>query len=100
MSSAPSPGPFAALRGLMRRRPPAERCDLCSAELGPVHPHLLELDSRRLVCSCDPCAVLFSGQSGAKFRRVPRRIEALGDFRLSDVPWEGLQLPINLAFFT
>jgi hypothetical protein len=30
---------------------------------------------------------------------VPRRLEFLRDFRLTDVQWEGLQLPINLAFF-
>ena len=101
MSSAhPPQGPFAALRGMMRPRRPAERCDLCSQELGPVHPHLLELSSRRLVCSCDACALLFSGQDGAKFRRVPRDIELLRDFRMTDVQWESLSLPINLVFFT
>src|ERR1700733_13137073 len=102
MSTAqpPGQGPFAALRGLMRRRPPAERCDLCSQELGPVHPHLLELSSRRLVCSCDACAMLFSGQEGSKFRRVTRDVELLRDFRLTDEQWESLSLPINLVFFT
>jgi hypothetical protein len=82
----------------MQRRAPVERCDLCSLELGPVHPHLLELTSRRLLCSCDACALLFCGQE-RRYRRVPRTIEQLRDFRLSDEQWEGLRLPINLAFF-
>jgi hypothetical protein len=30
---------------------------------------------------------------------VPRRVQFLPDFRLPDVQWEGLSLPINLAFF-
>jgi hypothetical protein len=102
MSSASTPGPsaFAALRGLMRPKQPAERCELCSLELGPVHAHLLELSSRKLVCSCDACAVLFSDPGAGRYRRIPRDVTFLADFRLSDEQWESLQLPINLAFFT
>ncbi len=62
------------------------------------HQHLLEVNARRLVCSCDACAILFSGR-GVRYRRVPRRIECLEDFRITDEQWEGLHLPINLAFF-
>ena len=52
-----------------------------------------------LVCACDACAVLFSGGQSGRYRRVPRRIEFLPDFRLSEVQWESLLIPINLAFF-
>jgi hypothetical protein len=34
-----------------------------------------------------------------KYRRVPRRIRFLKDFRLSDAQWNGLSIPISLAFF-
>jgi hypothetical protein len=54
---------------------------------------------RRLVCACEACAILFSGRAETKYRRVPRDVEYLADFRLTDVAWEGLQVPINLAFF-
>jgi hypothetical protein len=100
MNPAPTPNAFAALRGLMRPRQPAERCELCSQELPAVHPHLLELSSRKLVCSCDACAVLFSDAGAGRYRRVPRDVTRLSDFRLGDEQWEALQLPINLAFFT
>jgi hypothetical protein len=90
---------FAALRQFVRQRPPIERCELCSAELPPEHEHLIDPATRRLVCSCTACAILFSGPQSAKYRRVPRRIRFLGDFRLSDAQWEELHLPINLAFF-
>jgi Family of unknown function (DUF5947) len=51
-------------------------------------------------CSaCDACAVLLSGQQGTRYRRVPRRVQALPDFRLSDAQWASLQVPINLAFY-
>jgi hypothetical protein len=91
--------PFAALRGLVRTRPPAERCDLCGTGLPADHPHLIESASRRLVCSCGACAILLSGRPDAPYRRVPRRVQHLPDLRLTDAQWEGLHVPINLAFF-
>ena len=95
----PALGALAALRRFARPRAAEERCELCSAPLGPEHDHLVELTNRRLACACEPCAILFSNQGAARYRRVPRRVAFLPDFRLTDVAWEGLQLPINLAFF-
>ena len=90
---------FGALRQFVRReRRPSERCELCSLELGADHPHLIELAQRRLICACEACAILFSGQ-GVKFKRVPRRVAALSDFTLTDAEWDGLMVPINMAFF-
>jgi len=76
-----------------------ERCEMCSRELAPEHEHLVEPTSRRLICSCGPCAILFEGQSGTKFKRVPRRIVFLRDFQMSDAQWDGLMVPIEMAFF-
>jgi hypothetical protein len=95
----PLSGSFAALRGFVRKRPAAERCELCATPLGPEHEHLVELAAGRLACACTPCAILFSGQPSARYRRVPRRVEFLSDFRLGEEQWEELHLPINLAFF-
>ncbi len=90
---------FAALRRFMRKRPAAESCELCSAALSPDHEHLIEPAVGQIVCSCTACAILFSGQQTARFRRLPRDVEFLDDFRLTDAQWEDLHLPINLAFF-
>jgi Family of unknown function (DUF5947) len=91
--------PFEALRQFVRRRRPAERCELCSQELGPEHAHLLELAKHRLLCSCEGCALLFGSQSNRRYKRVPRRIQLLRDFQMSEAHWEGLLIPINMAFF-
>ena len=90
---------FAALRQFIRERAPAEQCELCSIGLAHEHPHLLDPATRQLVCCCEACAILFSGQASARYRRVPRRIRALADFQISDAQWDSLLLPINLAFF-
>jgi uncharacterized protein DUF5947 len=89
---------FGALRQFARRERPLERCELCSLGLQPDHPHLIELAQRKLVCTCEACAILFSGQ-GVKFKRVPRRVLSLPNFNLSDTEWNSLMVPINMAFF-
>jgi hypothetical protein len=90
---------LASLRRLMQPRAVRERCALCSAELGDRHDHVIEVANRRLCCACEPCAILFSGQGSGRYRRVPRDVRSLDDFRAPDDLWAGLDLPINLAFF-
>jgi hypothetical protein len=92
-------GPLPFLNRIARKPPTEERCELCSAALGPVHQHLLDPNTRQIVCSCDGCAVLFCGQAGAHYLRVPRRIRSLPDFQMADMQWEALMIPISLAFF-
>ncbi len=91
--------PLDALRRFVRRPSPFERCEMCSRELALHHQHLLEPVSRKLVCACDACAILFSSQGGTKYKRVPRRILFLPGFHLTDSQWDGLMMPINMAFF-
>ncbi len=57
-----NPHPLSVLRQFVRQRPPAERCELCGIGLAAEHSHLVEPASRQLVCSCDACSILFSGQ--------------------------------------
>jgi Family of unknown function (DUF5947) len=92
--------PFAALRRFVGSPTAApERCELCGRTISSEHPHLLELPGKLLKCSCEPCAMLFPGQSGSRFRQVPRDGRRLGDFHMTDEQWQSLQTPINLAFF-
>ena len=89
---------FGALRQFVRRKRNVERCELCSAEVAAEHQHLIEPASRKLLCTCDACAILFSGM-GTKYKRVPRRVLMLENFHLSDGQWESLMVPISMAFF-
>ena len=77
----------------------AERCELCSVSLSPQHRHLLETQSRKIVCACDPCALRFQNVVDGRFKLVPRDARVLPNFQISDQEWEALALPINLAFF-
>src|SRR5215813_6250063 len=88
-----------ALRRFVRPRAAVEHCDMCSAEVHPHHPHLFEPATRKLLCACQACAILFSGQAHTKYRRVPERVRHLADFQMTDGQWESLMIPINMAFF-
>ena len=95
------PTALASLRRYVRPRAAIvrERCALCDAELADEHAHLIEPATRRLACACEACAILFSGQAAGRYRRVPRGVRYLADFRLTDAAWDGLGIPIDLAFF-
>ena len=92
-------GAFAALRQFARKRTPVERCEMCSHELAAEHEHLVEPANRKLLCACGACAILFEGKTGARYKRVPRRVLFLRDFQLTDGQWDGLAVPIEMAFF-
>ncbi|HVX11544.1 MAG TPA: DUF5947 family protein [Pirellulales bacterium] len=86
----------------LRRQPraqPAEECGLCRTPLPPEHDHLFEVGGRRLLCACRACALLFSDRQNGRFRRVLPKAELLTDFELTDAQWDGLLIPIDLAFF-
>ncbi|HKO96418.1 MAG TPA: DUF5947 family protein [Pyrinomonadaceae bacterium] len=91
--------PFAVLRRFVAQRAPVERCELCSAEVPGEHEHLVEPATRKMVCACQACAILFSGRAETRYRRVPRGIYCLSDFELTEAQWESLMIPINMAFF-
>jgi len=100
MSEAAQSGKsFGILRQFVRRASTVETCEMCSRELANNHQHLLEPLSRKLVCACDACAILFNAQGQTKYKRVPRRIRFLPGFRMTDSQWDGLMMPINMAFF-
>jgi hypothetical protein len=88
------------LRDFVRERAPAERCELCSAELSPHphHEHLLEPSVRQIHCSCTPCAILFPADADKRYRRVPRRLWYLESFAMTELQWESLAIPVNMAF--
>ena len=88
-------------RGTASPTPPArgegERCDLCGRDLTPEHRHMLQLEERRIDCSCESCWSLHSGDP--EYRPVGTRIAWLPELELSEEVWAGFGIPIGLAFF-
>lgn len=93
---------FRTLRKFAADKPSAaavETCELCRVNITPWHRHLLEVANRQIICACDACALRFHAVVGGKYKLIPRDVRTLQDFQLSDVQWDGLAVPINLAFF-
>ncbi len=96
------PGALDVLERLRRPRPrPGECCELCGVDVADEHSHIVNVTSRSLLCACRPCYLLFQpgGAGGGRYRAVPERYLALPAFALSRAQWDGLQIPVSVAFF-
>src|SRR3954452_3464429 len=97
-SAVPKRNAFASLRRMARPESAAEECDFCNLPLGPVHRHLVEVATRKIICACDGCALRFDNVVG-RYALIPRDTRVLPGFRMTDAQWDSFALPIQLAFF-
>jgi hypothetical protein len=83
------------------RAAPGEACELCAEPLGGGHSHVVNLDSRQILCTCRACWLLFThqGAAGGRYRAVPDRYLFDPGFKLGEGAWEALQIPVRVAFF-
>lgn len=96
-------GPLDVLRRIAADRPPplaGERCEMCGAGIAEEHSHVVNTEQRKLMCTCRPCYLLFSTPGAElKYRAVPDRYLRFPEFRLGPAQWDGLEIPVGLAFF-
>ena len=83
------------------RKRVGEHCEMCSEPIGETHSHVVNIQSRNLMCVCRGCYLLFTTQGAAQGRylAVPDRYLYDPDFALTADQWEELQIPVNMAFF-
>ncbi len=76
---------------------------MCAEPLGDghSHSHVVNLDSRQIMCTCRACYLLFThqGAAGGRYRAVPDRYLHDQAFGLDEARWEALQIPVRVAFF-
>jgi hypothetical protein len=94
---------LAVLRRIAAEAPPVpvveECCELCGVVVADEHRHLVDLESRSLLCACRPCWLLFPEGAQQRYRAVPERHLSFPDFTLTRAQWEALEIPVGLAFF-
>ena len=90
-----------AQRSRVERVEQQEQCELCGQPIPGDHRHLLDLSSREVMCTCQPCRILFdrSAAGGGHYRLIPERRLRLAGFELADADWEELRIPVDMAFF-
>ena len=72
---------------------------MCAAPLADEHPHVVNLDSRELMCTCRGCYLLFPEDvPSLRYRAVPDRYLSFDEFTLDARAWDELQIPVGLAF--
>jgi hypothetical protein len=82
----------------------ADGCEMCAEPVPATHRHLLETsadNAQRVLCACQACTLLFDHHAagGGHYRLIPQRRVPLPGFRLDDVLWAGLGVPVDMAFF-
>jgi hypothetical protein len=80
---------------------PVERCEMCAEPIGEWHGHVVNIESRGLMCTCRPCALLFTkeGAAGGRFKAVPERYKYAADVPLAAASWDSIGIPVAMAFF-
>ncbi|MDQ6849259.1 MAG: DUF5947 family protein [Actinomycetota bacterium] len=95
--------PLFVLRRIAARPPPGpagESCEMCDVPIGDEHAHVVDINSRSLMCTCRPCYLLFTaGTAQLRYRAVPDRYLSFPEFRLGPGQWDQLEIPVGLAFF-
>lgn len=97
-----SSSPLSTLRRITATRPEPmtePRCEMCAVSIAEEHQHVVNLESRALMCTCRPCYLLFADENAEmQYRAVPDRYMSFPDFTLSPGQWEELQIPVGLVF--
>lgn len=101
MTAAPTRLRQLARASSVQREQVLERCELCGEPIPSAHRHLLDLESRELMCACQACKILFDRKAagGSHYRLIPDRRLSIEDFALDDVGWAKLRIPVDIAFF-
>ncbi|MGI8577290.1 MAG: DUF5947 family protein [Nocardioidaceae bacterium] len=72
---------------------------MCAEPIAQSHPHVANLQSRSLMCTCRACYLLFTDQQAhLHYRAVPDRYLSFPDFELDGRLWDELEIPVGLAF--
>ncbi len=97
-----SRAPLASLRRITTSRPEpvvGERCDMCAEPIAEEHQHVVNLESRGLMCTCRGCYLLFTAEKATmRYRAVPDRYLSFPVFSFGRAEWDDLQIPVGLAF--
>jgi hypothetical protein len=101
-SSRVAGSPLAGLRRVVTNRPApvvGERCEMCAEPIGSEHPHVVNLESRALMCTCRGCYLLFTAEDAQlRYRAVPERYLSFPGFTLDGRSYDELEIPVSLAF--
>ena len=72
---------------------------MCAEPITDDHPHVVDLESRALMCTCRGCYLLFTAEDAKlRYRAVPDRYLSFPDVTLDAREYDELEIPVGLAF--
>jgi hypothetical protein len=95
---------FAVLRRIAVTRPDpmmaGQRCEMCADPIPAEHRHVVNVEGRQLLCVCQGCYLLFTDRAAQlRYRAVPDRYLTFPQTTVGQDEWDGLDIPVGLAFF-
>lgn len=74
---------------------------MCAEPIGEWHGHVVDVEGRGLMCTCRPCALLFTqeGAGGGRYQAVPERYRYAANVPLAEATWDSIGIPVAMAFF-
>jgi Family of unknown function (DUF5947) len=93
-------GGLRRFRAPVQRTAPGEKCEMCAEPIGAEHGHVIDLESRTILCTCRGCYLLFThrGSGGKRHRAVPDRFRHAPRFGPGPALWESAGIPVKTAF--
>src|SRR5215831_10385876 len=98
MASAVPSSLISKLRNLkVRTDGELENCNFCGRPIPADHRHMIDVSTRRFMCTCEICVITQSARGHYKI--IPQRYQQLKDLFLSEELWSEFMIPVNIAFF-
>lgn len=73
---------------------------MCQEPIPTEHAHVVDLETRGLLCACRACFLLFTHEGAqGRYRAVPDRYLHDRSFSLTEQAWDEIQIPVGMAFF-
>jgi hypothetical protein len=86
-------------RFAQRPRPdPVERCEMCARPIESEHSHVVNVESRAILCACRPCYLLFTHDGAGKHRAIPSRHVHVPELVGGQAWWDSAGIPVRMAF--
>ncbi len=72
---------------------------MCAEPIGAEHQHVVNLESRGLMCTCRGCYLLFTAENAElRYRAVPDRYLSFPEFTVGARQYDELEIPVGLVF--
>jgi Family of unknown function (DUF5947) len=88
------------LRRFARARPvdAREHCELCARPIEHEHSHVVNVESRAILCACRPCYLLFTQRGTGKYQAIPERYRHVPLLVGGAAFWATAGIPVRMAF--